>query len=105
MSARFMQVLRLFTPDVEVHSIDESFLCIERMGLLWPSWSLMGEAIRHQVRQWTGIPVCVGIGPTKTLVKLANHSADKNARFGGVFDMTTYRESELAFLLSTIDAG
>lgn len=70
MSSRVMQILRGLTPDVEVYSIDESFLRIERMGQLWPSWNAMGQAIRKQVRQWTGIPVCVGIASTKTLAKL-----------------------------------
>lgn len=105
MSARVMQVLRTFTPDVEVYSIDESFLRLERMRQLWPCLSVMGQAIRTQVRQWTGIPVCVGIGPTKTLAKLANHIAKKNAQFNGVFDMTTYPERELASLLSAIDVS
>jgi len=105
MSARVMQVLRTFTPDVEVYSIDESFLRLERMRQMCPCLAVMGQAIRTQVQQWTGIPVCVGIAPTKTLAKLANHIAKKNARFGGVFDMTTYPESELVSLLSTIDVG
>ncbi|SMP51849.1 Y-family DNA polymerase [Noviherbaspirillum suwonense] len=105
MSARVMQVLRTFTPDVEVYSIDESFLRIERMRQLWPCLVVMGQAIRTQVRQWTGIPVCVGIGPTKTLAKLANHIAKKNPQFGGVFDMTTCPEGELVSLLSAIDVS
>ena len=105
MSHRVMQVLRDFTPDVEVYSIDESFLRIERMRLLCQSHGAMGQAIRRRVRQWTGIPVCVGIGPTKTLAKLANHIAKKNPRFDGVFDVTSYPENDLAALLSSIDVG
>ena len=105
MSARVMQVLRTFTPDVEVYSIDESFLRLERMRQLWPCLSIMGQAIRKQVHQWTGIPVCVGIGPTKTLAKLANHIAKKHPQFGGVFDMTTCAERDLVPLLSAIDVG
>jgi len=105
MSARVMQVLRTFTPDVEVYSIDESFLRLERMRQLWPCPAAMGQAIRTQVRQWTGIPVCVGIGPTKTLAKLANHIAKKHPRCGGVVDMTTFPERELVSLLSAIDVA
>jgi DNA polymerase V len=100
MSARVMQVLREFTPDVEVYSIDESFLRIERMQPLSPSHGAMGQAIRQRVRQWTGIPVCIGIGPTKTPAKLANHIAKKNPQFEGVFNVTTYPESAFATLLS-----
>lgn len=65
----------------------------------------MGQAIRTDVRKWTGIPVCVGIGPTKTLAKLANHIAKKNPQFDGVFDMTTFPEDELGRLLCTIEIG
>jgi DNA polymerase V len=87
MSARVMQVLRDFTPDVEVYSIDESFLRVERMRRIWPSLTEMGSAIRKRVHLWTGIPVCVGIGaPTKTLAKLCNHIAKKNPQYGGVFN-------------------
>ena len=105
MSARVVQVLSQFTPDYEVYSIDESFLRVERMQLLWPSFTAMGQAIRTRVRQWTGIPVCVGLGPTRTLAKLSNHIAKKNPRFGGVFDMTAYPPAELDALLSSIDVG
>jgi DNA polymerase V len=105
MSQRVMQVLRGFTPDVEVYSIDESFLRIERMRRLWPSHTAMGQAIRGKVRQWTGIPVCVGIGPTKTLAKLANHIAKKNRQFDGVFDLAAYPPTELNSLLSSIDVA
>lgn len=105
MSQRVMQVLRDFTPDVEVYSIDESFLRIERMQLLWPSYAHMGQAIRRRVHQWTGVPVCVGIGPTKTLAKLANHVAKKNPEFKGVFDVTAFPEKDLATLLSRVDVG
>jgi DNA polymerase V len=105
MSTRVMQVLRNFTPDVEVYSIDESFLRVEQMRQLWPCLSVMGQAIRTDVRKWTGIPVCVGIGPTKTLAKLANHIAKKNPQFDGVFDMTTFPEDELGRLLSAVEVG
>ncbi len=105
LSARVVQVLNQFTPDLESYSIDEAFLRVERMRLLWPSFTAMGQAIRTRVRQWTGIPVCVGLGPTRTLAKLSNHIAKKNPQFGGVFDMTAYPPAELDALLSTIDAS
>ena len=50
MSTRVMQVLRNFTPDVEVYSTDESFLRIERMCQLWPCLSGIGQAIRADIR-------------------------------------------------------
>ena len=104
-SVRVVQVLSQFTPDYEVYSVDESFLRVERMRLLWPSFTAMGQAIKIRVKQWTGIPVCVGFGPSRTLAKLSNHIAKKNPQFGGVFDMTAYPPDELDVLLSSIDVG
>ncbi|WP_228526991.1 Y-family DNA polymerase [Noviherbaspirillum soli] len=105
MSARVVQVLSQFSPDYEVYSIDESFLRVDQMRLLWPSFTAMGKAIRMRVRQWTGIPVCVGMAPTRTLAKLSNHIAKKNPQFGGVFDLTAYPPADLDLLLSSIDVG
>lgn len=103
MSARVVQVLSQFSPDYEVYSIDESFLRVDQMRLLWPSFTAMGKAIRMRVRQWNGIPVCVGLAPTRTLAKLANHIAKKNPQFGGVFDLTAHPSVDLDILLSSID--
>jgi DNA polymerase V len=79
MSDRVVSILRTFTPRLEVYSIDESFLDLsgvrDRMEL--------AQDIRYTVDKWTGIPCCVGIGPTKTLAKMANKWAKKN---GGVID-------------------
>ena len=73
MSRRVVSVLGRFTNQVEVYSIDESFLGIdERNDLLDIS-----QKMRTAVLKWTGIPVSVGLGPTKTLAKLANKLAKK----------------------------
>ncbi|WP_099868057.1 Y-family DNA polymerase [Pararhizobium haloflavum] len=86
MSARLNAIYREWAPEVEIYSIDESFLDFttipERDRLAY------GRDLRATVRQWTGIPTCVGIGPTKTLAKLANHIAKKNDDLGGVCDLT-----------------
>ena len=73
MSRRVMNVLGQFTPELEIYSIDEAFLDLSHV----PIGRLMdfGLAIRATVLRWTGIPVSVGIGPTKTLAKVANHLA------------------------------
>jgi len=84
MSRRMNEVYHLFTPEVEVYSIDESFLNLTGATDL-PNY---GQKIRSTVTQWTGIPTCVGIGPTKTLAKLANNVAKKNPQFNGVCDFT-----------------
>lgn len=104
-SARVVQVLSQFTPDYETYSVDESFLRVERMRLLWPSFTSMGQAIKSRVIQWTGVPVCVGFGPSRTLAKLSNFIAKKNPQFRGVFDMTAYPPADLDRLLSSIDVG
>ena len=81
MSARVMEVLSHFTPLLEVYSIDEAFL-----GLAGFENRLEGHAqsLRAKVQQWTGIPVSVGIGPTKTLAKVANRTAKKNPSCNGL---------------------
>ena len=77
MSARVMAVLAGFAPDVEVYSIDEAFLDVADLdagGLA--SWA---RGLRETVLQWIGIPVSVGIAPTKVLAKVANRLAKKDA--------------------------
>jgi DNA polymerase V len=88
MSNRVVNVLREFTPDMEVYSIDESFLRVEQTARLYDGHTNMGQTIRSKVLRWTGLPVCVGFGHTKTLAKLANHLAKKNVQFDGVCDLT-----------------
>ena len=87
MSNRATAVLRDFSPDIEVYSVDESFLRVESVAHLYGGVSAMGQQMRHRIRQWTGLPVCVGCGPTKTLAKIANHLAKKNPEFDGVCDL------------------
>ena len=73
-SRRVMQVLAGFCPRLEVYSIDESFLDLSGVR---GDLTALGLDIVQRVRQWTGIPVSVGIGPTKTLAKIANRLAKK----------------------------
>lgn len=87
MSNRVATILRDFSPDIEVYSVDESFLRIETVAHIYGGAVAMGEQMRARIMQWTGLPVCVGCGPTKTLAKLANHLAKKNAVFNSVCDL------------------
>jgi DNA polymerase V len=105
MSSRVVSILRDYSPNVEVYSIDESFLGLNGLGNLWPSFAAMGQSIRQQVRKWTGLPVCVGIGPSKTLAKLANHIAKKHPRFEGVCDLASMTQAETDRLFEAIEAG
>ncbi|HEY0138515.1 MAG TPA: Y-family DNA polymerase [Nannocystis sp.] len=86
MSRRVNEVLAGFSPNVEVYSIDETFLDLSGFGQV-DLWAY-AQQMRSTVRQWTGIPTCVGLGPTKTLAKLANAVAKRNPAFGGVCDLT-----------------
>ncbi|WP_460220606.1 Y-family DNA polymerase [Psychroserpens sp. MEBiC05023] len=75
MSNRVMSILRQFTPDVEEYSIDEAFL--EFRGFEYCNFNDYGNEMRQRILKWTGIPVCVGIAPTKALSKVANKVARK----------------------------
>ena len=85
MSNRVMNTLAQFTPDLEIYSIDEAFL--DFTGFDTSRIEEYGREIKSTVKQWTGIPVSVGIGDTKTLAKAANHIAKKNKEFQGVLSL------------------
>jgi DNA polymerase V len=80
MSARVMTMLSAFTPEFELYSIDEAFLGLNGFG---DRLEAQARALRAAVLQGTGIPVSVGIAPTKTLAKVANRIAKKDAKHGG----------------------
>lgn len=86
MSNRVMSILATFSPNQEVYSIDECFL--DLTGFKAQNLIYYGQRIRQRIKQCTGLPVCVGVGSTKTLAKLANHMAKKNPEFNGVCDLT-----------------
>lgn len=74
MSNRVMDILSQFTPDIEIYSIDEAFLKLDGLPYELEQY---GQLIRERVKQWTGIPISVGIAPTKALAKVANKIAKK----------------------------
>ncbi len=90
MSARVMNVLQSFCADIEIYSIDEAFLKLnfyqsdQRYNLE------LCRTIRQTVKQQTGIPVSIGIAPTKTLAKLANRIAKKNPQYNHVCSLGDY---------------
>lgn len=84
MSQRVMSLIESMVPAVEVYSIDESFADLRGV----PCPENLGREIRTRVLRCTGIPVGVGIAHTKTLAKLANHTAKRlQAQTGGVVDI------------------
>ncbi len=74
MSRRVMSILSNYTPKQEIYSIDECFLDLEGMNIDLREY---GEKMKNQVVQWTGMPISVGIAPTKALAKAANRIAKK----------------------------
>ncbi len=98
MSNRVMSILASYAPRQEVYSIDESFL--DLTGI--PKLRELSYEMRERVLRWTGIPVCVGIGPTKTLAKLANYVAKKHPRSKGVFNYNDLTDAQQTKLLSQI---
>ena len=95
MSNRVVQVLRTFTPNLEVYSIDESFLRIETLLKSYSSPGDLGQTIKEKIKVTTGLPVCVGMGESKTLAKLANYLAKKHPQFAGVCDISRMPKEEL----------
>ena len=96
MSMRVMETLSPLVPAMEVYSIDEAFLRLaDGQDTAW------ARGVREMVRQWTGIPVSVGLAPTKTLAKLANHLAKHDPAAGGVFVI----ERDALGVLDGIDCG
>ncbi|RMN07406.1 RulB protein [Pseudomonas syringae pv. coriandricola] len=85
MSQRVMAIIESMVPAVEVYSIDEAFADLTGMP---GNLTEFGRTIRAAVYKRTGIPVGVGIAPTKTLAKLANYTAKRlQTRTGGVVDI------------------
>ena len=90
MSRRVTSVLSRFVPELEIYSIDESFLNLS--GMEFPL--LLSQRIRKTVGRWTGIPISIGIGETKTLAKLANRLAKKKK--AGCFEVRAGQEDILS---------
>lgn len=105
MSRRVVDVLHQFSPDMEVYSIDESFLRVETVAQLHGGATAMGQAMRQRIWQWVGLPVCVGFGSTKTLAKLANHIAKKTPAFGGVCDLDSLSEAQRLHWMGQLDVA
>ena len=101
MQRRVVAAVEEFASEVEIYSIDESFLDLEPFRDR--DLVVHANAMRAQVARWTTIPTCVGIGPTKTLAKLGNAAAKKNPLFDGVGDM---RDAAVrAWVLDRFPAG
>ncbi|MCC6068091.1 Y-family DNA polymerase [Ferrovum sp. PN-J185] len=99
MSERMMRLLKHFAPSQEIYSIDECFLDVSSHQ---QSLEELGITIRKTLLKQLGLPVGVGIGPTKTLAKLANHLAKKNLEFKGVCVWPHLSTTQQQALLKTL---
>lgn len=99
MSNRFHETLLLFSPHCEVYSIDEAFMDMTGIN---KNLNEYGQVIKNTVKQWTGLPICVGFGHTKTLAKLANHIAKKQSGFNGVCDLTSMTDDDINAILKKL---
>lgn len=102
MSWRVMETLRRLAPKVEVYSVDESFLDLAGIdeGMLM-EYSLF---LKHTTELWTGIPVSIGVAPTKVLSKVANKLAKKNkAGTGGVMILQSPAQQKAALQQTAVE--
>lgn len=97
MSSRVMQVLREFTPSVEIYSIDEAF--VDLSGFCVDELPELGQELVRRIYKYTGIPVSIGIAPTKTLAKVSAKLCKKYPKLNGACLM--YREQDVAKVLSS----
>lgn len=88
LSNRVMEILRQFTPNVEIYSIDEAFLNFDGVGVL--DYQDYGLQMKSRIQKWLGLPVCIGFAETKALSKLANKIAKEfQDRTKGVYVIDT----------------
>lgn len=103
MSNRVMTTLEGMAPAVEIYSIDEAFMNLGGMSRIEPLEDF-GHRVRARIKQETHLIVGVGIAPTKTLAKLANHAAKKWSKTGGVLDLSNIeRQKKLMALVPVED--
>ncbi|MGF1687454.1 Y-family DNA polymerase [Photobacterium japonica] len=89
LSAKMMEVIGRFAPDQYIYSIDESFLSFQRCQQAIPDLTAHAQALRKAVWKECRLPVCVGMGSTLTLAKVANHAAKKMEAYQGVCVLRT----------------
>jgi len=100
MSNRVMNTIRAFVPEMEIYSIDEAFLMFD--GFENINLHELGEKLVRTVKKGTGIPVSLGIAPTKTLAKVANKFAKKYKGYNGVCIIDDDEKREKALKLTNI---
>jgi|SRR5690554_1244916 len=102
MSARVANILSEMAPNIEIYSIDESFLDLTGVDN-YIDLTEFGLKVRKTVLKQTGITVCVGIAPTKTLAKLANYGAKQYPATKGVVDLTSPARQKKLLALTPVN--
>ena len=102
MSSRVMQTLSMFSPAIEIYSLDEAFLDLS--GFTRTGLTACAEKIKTRVRKDTGIPVSIGIAATKTLAKIASRIAKKVPKTCGVLDLTPIQHQDRALEMTPVGA-
>ena len=98
MSRRVMSVIRRHVPEMEQYSIDECFIILPEIE----DYQAFGCRLSQIVEQWTGIPVSVGLAPTKTLAKLASRFAKKHKGYRGCCLIDTQEKRRKALELTNL---
>lgn len=101
LSDRVMSILADTVPRIEVYSIDEAYLHLE--GIPDEKIPVMCRELVVKIRKWVGIPVSVGLAPTKTLAKISSHFAKRHKGYRGVCMMDTEEKMLKALKLTPID--
>ncbi|MEN6047791.1 Y-family DNA polymerase [Acinetobacter baumannii] len=106
MSRRFHTILASYVTDEEVepYSIDECFVDFSAYEKNF-DLEKVGQQMRQQIWKWLGLPVCVGIGRSKTEAKIANHIAKKNPGFNSVCDLVNMDPCNKEYYFSLIDVS
>ncbi len=100
MSSRVMSILASAAPKIEVYSIDEAYMILD--GMDEDKALELCRGLVYKVRKWTGIPISIGIAPTKTLAKIANHFAKRYPAYKGVCRIITEAQRIKALSLTPV---
>ncbi|HEX3569128.1 MAG TPA: Y-family DNA polymerase [Candidatus Saccharimonadales bacterium] len=99
-SKRITALLTTVTPRIEVYSVDESFLELSALDI--PDYTAWGKVVRQMIWDMIGVPVSIGIAPSKTLAKLASEVAKQREAYGGVADFTKANSIPVRMELATM---
>ncbi|MBT9431235.1 translesion error-prone DNA polymerase V subunit UmuC [Candidatus Sodalis endolongispinus] len=102
MSHRVMSILEEMAPAVEIYSIDEAFMNLTGVDRC-VDLTAFGHSVKSRVHKWTNLHVGIGIAPTKTLAKLANHAAKTWRKTGGVVDLSSRERQRKLMALLPVD--